>query len=86
MAYDVLTELHGLETALVACDLDASKASVQRALGRVHDNAKLQGEKAPPRKAMMEEALSVIRERGGVEAKTSRSVKKAKKLAARAAA
>ena len=80
VAYDVLTELHGLDVALVACDLDASKASVQRAVGRVHDNAKLKGEKPPTRKALMEETLGEIRARGGVEANVSRSVKRAKKL------
>jgi hypothetical protein len=69
VAYRVLSELHDPDVAHGACDLEASKAGVKRALRAVFEKRKAAGEKVTLA-ALEREALDAIRRAGGVRPKS----------------
>lgn len=69
VAFRVLTEKYGEEVALAACEMDASQASIERALRKV---ATKTGEKLAPLKRA---ALQELEAAGGITLRTSHTVR-----------
>ncbi len=74
---DVVRQLHGLEVADKACELETSKAAIDRAVRGVYENQKRLGQKVTL-KALSAEVLRAVAERKGVHTKQRAEVREHK--------
>lgn len=70
----VLTSLHSADIAEKACEFEASKASVERALRGVYETRKKAGQKTTI-KALVDEAMAVIAQEGGLKTREVMRIK-----------
>lgn len=74
VARQVLTALYGADIAEKACEFEASKASIERALRAVYEQRKQAGQKTTL-KALNEEAMGAVEDGGGIKTREVTRIK-----------